>query len=675
MYRPTLLARGDRLRAASMRQSRAHAVAVALILALTGCGLPAAAALNDGETDQGRYYLVRSASSSLCLDVPGWSWKIGEAVVQNGCSGQATQSWFFRQVDPDAYQLTVKHDALCLRVAGGATADGTPVTQEPCARAGAAFNGTRFVVSRVGTSTPATYQLRTSAPGMCLRSPSNLIADRPIQAPCETTSSFLWQLEALAYRPAANSTGRWSPVYPLPSIPVTAALLPNRKVLTMASAQPYDVPGSDVTYTVLIDPANPTAPIENVVTNTVHNMFCPGTAMLADGRLFVNGGDDQATPTSNTSIYDYRTDTWTRGPTMTEQRWYNSSVTLSTGEVFTLGGNRTSRLSGAGEVWSPLTNRWVLEPGASMAPITTTVAENRSEEHPNIYLAPDGRLFYAGPNPRMQWYSALGQGGSVQDAGVRSDDEFSQNAVTVMFDKGKIFKAGGNPNYRRTRAEFTPSNRNSYIIDINAATPKVLKVSPMRYPRAYANAVVLPNGQVLVIGGTDHGRAASDDGAIMVPEVFNPSTRVWTELAPMSRPRTYHSVALLLDDGRVLVGGGGLCGTCGTRNHPDMEIFSPPYLFQGARPTVSAPAAITANGGTFDVTVSGNVTAFSLVRLSSVTHTVNTDQRFLWLSSTGAGATRTLTAPANHNLAPPGYYMLFALNGEVPSVAAMVRVK
>src|SRR5215475_8328142 len=144
-----------------------------LVVFLTSAPLLSAQNVIDGGTDQGRYYLVRSASSSLCLDVPGWSWKIGEAVVQNGCSGQATQSWFFRQVDPDAYQLTVKHDALCLRVAGGATADGTPVTQEPCARAGAAFNGTRFVVSRVGTSTPATYQLRTSAPGMCLRSPSN----------------------------------------------------------------------------------------------------------------------------------------------------------------------------------------------------------------------------------------------------------------------------------------------------------------------------------------------------------------------------------------------------------------------------------------------------------------------------------------------------------------------
>ena len=144
----------------------------------------------------------------------------------------------------------------------------------------------------------------------------------------------------------------------------------------------------------------------------------------------------------------------------------------------------------------------------------------------------------------------------------------------------------------------------------------------------------------------------------------------------MVTARPYHSIALLLPDARVLVGGGGLCsgdGTCSV-NHPNVEIYSPSYLFAGARPTITAPGTVTANGGSFSVTVGGTPDAFALVRMASVTHSVDTDQRRIPLQASGSGATRTLTAPANRNIAPPGYYMLFALDGDVPSVASIVKI-
>jgi galactose oxidase len=290
-------------------------------------------------------------------------------------------------------------------------------------------------------------------------------------------------------------------------------------------------------------------------------------------------------------------------------------------------------------------------------------------------------VFFAGPSPALQWYDPAGTG-SVTSAGRRGDDETSQNAVTVMYDVGRILKAGGAPAYgERDVEQYVPANRLSYTLDIRSGgTAAVTKVAPMVYPRAFANGVVLPTGQVLAVGGADHGRGFTDDGAVLVPEVFDPRTGGWTALAPMATPRPYHSVALLLPDGRVLVGGGGLCpgsyAAC-PANHPDVEIFSPPYLFAGTRPAITAVSTSTvpATGGTFTVGVSGTVTGFSLVRLSSVTHSVNTDQRFLRLTSTGTGPTRTVTAPANRNVAPPGYYMLFAMNGDVPSTARMIRIQ
>ena len=121
---------------------------------------------------------------------------------------------------------------------------------------------------------------------------------------------------------------------------------------------------------------------------------------------------------------------------------------------------------------------------------------------------------------------------------------------------------------------------------------------------------------------------------------------------------------------------GGLCpgGPCSV-NHTNVEIYSPPYLFAGARPAITAaPATLAANGSTFQVSVTGSVTAFSFIRMGSVTHTVDTDQRFMRLKAAGSGGTWKLTAPPNRNVAPPGYYMLFALAGDVPSIAAIVKV-
>ena len=203
----------------------------------------------------------------------------------------------------------------------------------------------------------------------------------------------------------------------------------------------------------------------------------------------------------------------------------------------------------------------------------------------------------------------------------------------------------------------------------------------MTLARTYANAVVLPTGQILVVGGQPIGKAFHDDNAVLTPELWDPATNPpsFRELADMQTPRVYHSVALLLSDGRVFVGGGGQCGTC-EFNHPNAEIFSPPYLFAAdgtlaARPAITdAPSAGTL-GQTITVTATQNLSSFALIRLSVVTHSTNNDQRRipLGIQSQPSAGQYVLAIPADPGTVPLGYYMLFAIDANgVPSQGWMI---
>jgi hypothetical protein len=141
-------------------------------------------------------------------------------------------------------------------------------------------------------------------------------------------------------------------------------------------------------------------------------------------------------------------------------------------------------------------------------------------------------------------------------------------------------------------------------------------------------------------------------------------------MASIAEYRGYHSTALLLPDGRVLSAGGNVGG-------PNAQIFSPPYLFKGARPTIaSAPTSVGYGQKVFIGTPNAtSVTKVSWIHLGSTTHTFDESQRYMNLSFTQATNGLNVNMPANANIAPPGYYMLFILNGTgVPSVAKIVQI-
>ena len=196
-------------------------------------------------------------------------------------------------------------------------------------------------------------------------------------------------------------------------------------------------------------------------------------------------------------------------------------------------------------------------------------------------------------------------------------------------------------------------------------------------PRRHLNLTILADGKVLATGGTQ-GPGFDDScshNAILAAELWDPDGNngvgAWTTMAAMTNRRQYHSVAVLLIDGRVLVGG----NTGSDPTSPDcksnnpvyqQEIFTPPYLFNSngtpaTRPNITYAPDTVSYGTQFQVGTPSAVSIekVTMVRLSSVTHSVNMNQRFNKLTFSRVGFGLRVNAPANGNMAPPGHYMLF----------------
>jgi len=479
------------------------------------------------------------------------------------------------------------------------------------------------------------------------------------------------QIRRKALEPAVASLARWSAPVSLPLVPVSMANLPDGKVLLWSAEERFSF-GAAVgrTYTMTFDPATGRVS-ERTVTETGHNMFCPGTAYLADGRLLINGGISAA----NTSLFDPATATWSRGASMNIARGYNASTPLQDGGVLTLGGSWSGGSGNKhGEVWTAAAG-WRRLSGVPVTPFLQAGGSWGGDSHMWLIPAGNGRVLHAGPQVNMAWIDPTGNG-SVLGVGRRGDDANALTGITVMYDRGRILKAGG---FSDVGGDNT-SSRAAYVIDVSAgATTR--KVGAMNYARAFHNSVVLPNGQVVIVGGMTRVIGFSNDFAVLPAEIFDPVSETFTTLPAMRTPRNYHSVAILLPDGRVMSTGGGLCGVNCAANQPNHEILSPPYLFNrdgspAARPAITSAPATVRLGNRVRVNADSSVVAFAMVRLSSTTHTVNNDQRRMPIPfRTVSPGVFELEIPSNPGELLPGDWMLFAMNGKgTPSIARTVRV-
>ncbi len=514
-------------------------------------------------------------------------------------------------------------------------------------------------------------------------------------APAVFTQPAVADAEAAALAPGANPAqiGQWSAVIPLANVPIHTHVLPTGKVLFWGRRDPPGAPdfpslNQHATHAFLWDPAHPQTtakPTSNQPTDSQGNsinLFCSGHTFLADGRLLVTGGhlfDSQGLNT--TTFYDPATDKWSAGPTMNFGRWYPTAVTLPDGRAFVCSGsfptgplqpplnaNTTNNISQVLEngVWNDLTNFTGL-------PL-----------FPRFHVAPNGDLFMSGPLATSYFFEDVGHGnpGTWVPIATRSVNN-ADYAPSVMYDVGKVIFIGGGGT---TTGGPLPSNI-AETIDLNAAKPSWAVAATMKFHRRQHNAAILPDGTVLVTGGSQasgfdtlgHGQT------VLTPELWDPHSGAWTSMADEAVERCYHSTSVLLPDGRVFSGGGGEYapvvgvnqGNPPVNTHANCQLFSPPYLFRGARPVISQAPAKVAYGATFDVgtPAPNEITQISWIRLPSVTHSFDQNQRINFLAFQRGANKVTVTAPANGNVCPPGHYMLFLLNQKkVPSIAAIIQI-
>jgi hypothetical protein len=436
--------------------------------------------------------------------------------------------------------------------------------------------------------------------------------------------------------------GQWTAPKATTARTVHAHVLPTGKVFYISyyneSTQPH-----------IWDPATATDVSGPAVS---YRLFCAGHSFFPNGDLLLTGGHQaDYVGYAYASIYHPFTNTWTTGlPLMNAGRWYPTNTTLPNGDILVTSGQIDTTVGNdpLPQVWQQSTHSWR----------SLTSAQLKLPLYPMMFVAPNGNVFNAGPSQLTRYLNPSGTG-SWSTVG-NSNFGFRPYGSAVMYDYGKILLVGGGD----------PPTATAETIDLNAATPAWKNTAPMTIARRQHNATILADGTVLVTGGSSGAGFDNNTAPVYKTELWNPATGTWTTMSPITVYRGYHSTALLLPDGRVLSGGGNFGGA-------SVEIYSPPYLFKGTRPTIDSAPSQIAYGSTFSIgsAAASSINKVHLIRLSAVTHSFNQEQRIARLQFTLGSGVVNAVAPANANLAPPGYYMLFIVNSTgVPSVAKIVQL-
>jgi hypothetical protein len=475
--------------------------------------------------------------------------------------------------------------------------------------------------------------------------------------------------------PTASTTGVWSTLPDgCPINPVHVALMHNGKLLIISGSGNYE---TNFVFTAgIFDPERNLVQTFPIATD----MFCNGMAILPDGRPLVVGGtmtyDTAAAgyfsglPT--TAIFDPSTGMFTPGPAMEDGRWYPTVTILPDGRAMTVAGLGIRGFMNDGvEIYDPKTNKW-----SSVGPAFENV-----DFYPRQFVLPNGMVFEAGWNPNTQiWNPATFDWTFVANTNYEQNRDYGTAFLMPLTPankyQAKVMILGGHTAWPPDTGGPTDTTE---IIDFSVPKPQWQWGPKLNAPRVQLNATLLPNGKVLVSGGSKVNESGAD--AVKEALLYDPATNAFTSGGTMTFPRLYHSCAILMPDATVMsFGGNPIRGDY--EGH--IEVYQPPYLFQpngaaAVRPAIVTAPATIGYGKSFTVAMRGAAPADGrvvLMRPGAVTHAFDMEQRLVELTFRTESNELTATAPANANLAPPGWYLLFVLDGKgVPSVGRFVQLR
>src|SRR5437879_4825278 len=482
-------------------------------------------------------------------------------------------------------------------------------------------------------------------------------------------------LEPVAAQP--NMTGQWSILpYTMPINPIHVGLMRTGRILIVSGSQndPTVTTSSAAVY-------DPNTGVINVQT-VPWDLFCNGLSWMPDGRALIAGGNLRYDPfrgIRTTTVFEPVTEKFIQVQDMARGRWYPSVVGLADGRMATFSGwLEEGGTNNAVEIYTN-PNGWGPE---NIAPFTPAL-------YPWLHLLPDGRVFMSGASVSSSIFSPA-TGGWLN--GVATFNYPCNKPGTTPDPNNPCFPkertAGSSVLLPMSAADSwrvrimimggdNPATETAEIIDLSQPSPSWRYTNPMLAPRIQGDAVILPTGKILALGGSVQN--LTPNTASLNADLFDPATETWTPAGTMNMPRLYHSVALLLPDGTVWSAGSNPNrGTWENR----METYKPAYLFNASggpatRPSITAAPSVIGYGGSFQVSTpnAANIASVALIRNGANTHAFDMDQRMISLAFTKGTGKLTVTAPPHANIAPPGYYMLFIVDANgVPSVAPFVQV-
>lgn len=462
----------------------------------------------------------------------------------------------------------------------------------------------------------------------------------------------------------AATMGVFGEPIPWTIIGLHAMLLPDGRVLSYGTNERGQQTG-EFNYDIW-DPSLGTDLSSHMLlpNGTGTDIFCSAQAIMGAGTdVMITGGDETIDGARNysaaeTEIFDPLTNTLRHDTAMTYKRWYPSLINMPNGDLVIMGGRENQQP----DVGVPTPEVYTKGSGWRLLPGGAGSVFESNWYYPRAFLAPNGQIFVVQNTGDTYYLDPTGDGTltTLTPKATGSASYFP----ALMFAPGKILSVR-----KQTKV---------VVIDINGSTPVITPTSNIDQNRSWANATVMADGKVVISGGSAVTNQLTD--VAYSNQIWDPATGQWTTGASATKPRLYHSIAMLMPDATVLTGMGGAPGPVKNLN---AEIYYPPYLYDSsgqpaARPRITYAPGEMKLGKTYGVSIASGQTIgrVTLLRFGSVTHSYNPEQRFMELPFTAKSARDAMvTLNSTINVTPPGYYMLFVFNSNgVPSIAKIVRI-